>query len=283
MIQSNSEVIHSLSLLDQRLNKLRHVSSFISADEYRNIHNLSHNWNSRIPYLKRTIFKPEKVDVDVLEKNKFPIKLFSTVPNHLIYDTVAAIPVEFQYIVTKNTDVIVLRVDLGSNRYLAHTIELNESILSTIQVLYENVLELNPNVDKALVFEKAYFKYIHRNSVYILSRNKKEYSSWASFTDMFYSKYQADIKEYSSTGKYLWHRDYILLDNRAMKDYKIYTLKGQWNDNQKEDLDSIKPTKKEETKEKKKYFNISSLFIDDKGNYWSSKEAYLNYCKFLDS
>lgn len=281
MVQNNNEVIFSLSLLDQRLNKLRHISSFISADEYRNIYTLTHNWNSRIPYLKRTIFKPEKIDIDLLEKNKFPIKLFSTVPNHMIYDTVATIPVEFQYISTKNIDIIVLRIDLGDNRYLAHIVELNDNILSTIQILYESILDNNPKMDKMLVFENAYFKYIHKNSIYILSRHKNEYNSWKSFTDELFNKYQVEIKEYSKTGKYMWHRDYILLDNRAMKDYKIYSLKSQWNDNQKQVLEATKTIKKEVSK-KHKYFNIDSLFVDKHGNYWSSKEAYLNYCKFID-
>ena len=45
--------------------------------------------------------------------------------------------------------------------------------------------------------------------------------------------------------------------------------------NHKEDLKSLEPTPNE-------YFNISSLYIDDKGNYWSSQEAYQKYCKFLD-
>lgn len=282
MVQSYSEITHALSLLDQRLNKLKHISSFISADEYRNIHSKTYNWNSRIPYLRRTIFKPEKVDIDTLERNKFPIKLFSTVPNHSIYDTVAAIPVEFQYISAKEADVIVIRIDLGDNRYMATVVELNEKILSTIQVLYESILESNPKMSKSLVFEHSYFEYIHRNSIYILSKNKKTYNSWEKFADAFYSKYQIDINEYNSTGKYLWHRDYILLDNRAMKDYKVYSLKMQWQDNHKDDLESIEPLKTVETTPNK-YFNISALYIDEKGNYWSSKEAYQKYCKFLDT
>lgn len=282
MVQSYSEVTHALSLLDQRLNKLKHISSFISADEYRNIYSKTSYWNSRIPYLRKTIFKPEKMDMDILEKNKFPIKLFSTVPNLSIYDTVAAIPVDFQYISTKDEDLIVLRIDLGDSRYMISTLELNDKVLSTIQVLYETILENNPKMDKASVFEHAYFQYIHKNSIYIFSKEKTIFNSWSSFADSFYSKYQVSINEYSSTGRYLWQRDYILLDNRAMKDYKVYSLKLQWQDNHKEDLESIEPLKKVEPSSNK-YFSISALFIDEKGNYWSSKEAYQKYCKFLDT
>jgi len=281
MVQSNSEIIHTLSLLDQRLEKLKHISTFISADEYRNIYEKTQSWNVRIPYLRKTIFKPEKINVDLLERNKFPIKLFSTVPNHSIYDTVAAVPVEFQYVTTKEKDLIVLRIELGDNRYIATVINITEQILSTIQVLYENFLSANPNMEKAQVFEHAYFEYIHKNSIYILSKTKNIYTNWKSFDNAFFAKYQISLKEYSSTGKYLWHRDYILLDNRAMKDYKIYTLKEQWQNNHKEDLESIEPLKKTEL-EPNKYFNISALFIDEKGNYWSSKEAYQKYCRFLD-
>lgn len=282
MIQSYSEVTHALSLLDQRLDKLKHVSTFISADEYRNIFSHTHNWNNRIPYLRKTVFKPEKIDMDRLEKNKFPIKLFSTVPNHSIYDTVAAIPVEFQYVSTKDKDLIILRVDLADSRYIVTALEMNEKVLSTIQVLYETILENNPKMDKALIFESAYYEYIHKNSIYILSKHKSIYNSWNQFADRFYAKYQVELKEYSDTGRYLWQRDYILLDNRSMKDYKVYTLKNQWQDNNKEDLESIEPLKKIETP-KNKYFNLSALFMDDKGNYWSSEEAYLRYCKFLDT
>ena len=35
-------------------------------------------------------------------------------------------------------------------------------------------------------------------------------------------------------------------------------------------------------KQKNKYFNIGELYMDEKGNYWSSKEAYQMYRKFLD-
>lgn len=282
MVQSYSEVTHALSLLDQRLDKLKHVSTFISADEYRNIFAHTHNWNNRIPYLRKTVFKPEKIDMDRLEKNKFPIKLFSTVPNHSIYDTVAAVPIEFQYVSTKDKDLIVLRVDLADSRYIVTAIEMNEKVLSTIQVLYETILESNPKMEKASVFERAYYEYIHKNSIYILSKHKNIYNSWNQFADIFYAKYQISLKEYNDTGRYLWQRDYILLDNRAMKEYKIYTLKTQWQDNNKEDLESIEPLKKI-TPVQNKFFNLSSLFMDEKGNYWSSKEAYQRYCKFLDT
>lgn len=282
MVQSYSEITYALSLLDQRLDKLKHVSIFISADEYRNIYSQTHNWNNRIPYLRKTVFNPEKIDMDKLERNKFPLKLFSTVPNHAIYDSVAAIPVEFQYVSTKDKDLIILRVDLADTRYMVTAMEMNEKVLSTIQVLYENILEANPKMDKSSVFEHAYYEYIHKNSIYILSKHKSIYNNWNQFAEAFYAKYQTEIKEYSSTGRYLWHRDYILLDNRAMKDYKVYTLKTQWQDNNKEDLESIEPLEKiEETPTK--YFDLSALFMDDKGNYWSSKDAYLRYCKFLDT
>ena len=282
MVQSNSEVIYALSLLDQKLDNLKHLSTFISADEYRNIHEHTHNWNNRIPYLRKSIFKPEDIDIDKLERNKFPIKLFSTVPHLTIYDTVAAIPVEFQYISTKEKDLIILRVDLTDGRYIITAMELNEKVLSTIQVIYEKILETNPKMDKSLIFEHSYYEYIHKNSIYILSKYKNVYNTWNKFAEMFFTKYQINIKEYSSTGRYLWHRDYILLDNRSMKNYKVYPLKEQWQENNKADLESIEPLNKVE-KVPNKYFNISALFIDEKGNYWSSEEAYLKYCKFLDT
>ena len=282
MMQSNSEVTYALSLLDQKLDNLKHLSTFISADEYRNIHEHTHNWNIRIPYLRKSVFNPKNIDVDKLERNKFPIKLFSTVPNLTIYDTVATIPVEFQYISTKDKDLIILRVDLTDGRYIITAMELNEKVLSTLQVIYEKILEIHPNMDKSLVFEHAYYEYIHRNSVYVLAKYKNIYNNWNEFAKVFFSKYQVDIKEYSDTGRYLWHRDYILLDNRSMKNYKIYTLKEQWQENNKADIESIEPLKKVE-KVPNKYFNISALFIDEKGNYWSSEEAYLKYCKFLDT
>lgn len=281
MIQSCGEVAYELSLLDQRLNKLKHISTFVSADEYRDIHVRTQSWNSRIPYLSKTIFKPEKVNVDTLEKNKFSIKLFSTVPSHTIYDTVAAIPVEFQYIMTKEKDLIVIRVDLGDGRYYATTIALNEKTLATIQVLYENILAQFPKMDRAQAFERAYFEYIHKNSVYILSHKKDTYNNWSAFENAFKRKYKIELNEYNDTGKYLWHRDYILLDNRAMKDFKIYTLKDQWldiNQEKNENIETLKTIKPE----KNKYFDIGELYIDEKGNYWSSKEAYQMYRKFLD-
>lgn len=281
MVQSCGEVAHELSLLDQRLNKLKHISTFVSADEYRDIHVRTQSWNSRVPYLTKTIFKPEKVNIDVFEKNKFPIKLFSTVPNHTIYDTVASIPVEFQYIITKEKDLIVLRVDLGDGRYFATTIALNEKTLATIQVLYENILTQFPNMDHSQVFERAYFEYIHKNSIYILSHKKDTYNNWGAFEAAFKRKYKVDLREYNDTGKYLWHRDYILLDNRAMKDFKIYTLKNQWLDIHQEEAEKVE-TLKSIKPEKNKYFNIGELYMDEKGNYWSSKEAYQMYRKFLD-
>ena len=269
-----NEVIHALALLDRRLDRLKHISTFISADEYRDIYSLSHHWNSRISYLRNSIFKPEQVDIDTLERNKFPLKLFSTVPNHSIYDSVAAIPVEFQYITTKKNDVIVLRIDLGDNKYLVNVVEIDDNILSTLQILYEKNITSSSRKDKSYAFEKAYFEYIHKNSYYILSKKKNLYPGWKSIYDVFFDKYQVSIREYSETGRYLWQRDYILLDNRAMKDYKIYSLRSQWQDNNREDLSSIDTSNK--------YFNIGSLYVDENGNYWSSQDAYQKYCQFLN-
>lgn len=282
MINGADNISSELSLIDKKLNDLMPLSTFITADEYRNIHDKIESWHSRIPYLRNNIFNDKKMNLEKIEKNKFPIKLFSTIPNHTIFDIVATIPIEFQYINTKNLDIIVLRMNLGDNRYNISIIEINDSVLESIQNFYEKITSSKREKDEINPFEKAYFNYIHENGRYILNSKKEIFNSWIEFHNEFKSNYNIDICEYSNTGRYLWHRDFILLDNRAYKNYKIYSLENQWKDTKKDNIEEVESLIVSEKKEAKQLFDISALYIDKNGNYWSSKDAYQKYCKFLN-
>lgn len=282
MISGADNISLELSLIDKKLNDLMPLSTFITADEYRDIHDKIESWHSRIPYLKDHIFNDKKLDLSKVEKNKFPIKLFSTIPNHTIFDIVATIPIEFQYINTIRLDIIVLRMDLGDGRYNISIIEINDNVLDSIQNFYEKIISSKKGKDEINPFEKAYFSYIHENGRYILNSKKEIFSSWNEFHNEFQNNYNLDIKEYSNTGRYLWQRDYILLDNRAYKNYKVYLLEDQWNDTKKTTIEEVETLIVPEKKDNKSLFDISALYIDKDGNYWSSKEAYQKYCNFLN-
>jgi hypothetical protein len=282
VIHGSDNISLELSLIDKKLDELMPLSTFITADEYRNIYDKLENWHSKIPYLKNTIFKNKRIDFEKLEKNKFPIKLFSTIPNHTIFDSVATVPIEFQYINTKDIDVIVLRMDLGDNRYNIATIEINDEVLTIIQTFFEKITASKQSQRDLNPFETAYFNYIHENGRYILNSKKEIFNNWEYFYDDFRNNYGFDIEEYSSTGRYLWQRDFILLDNRAHRNYKIYSLENQWKDISQNIADKEEKTIVSKTKEKRDFFNISSLYIDKNGNYWSTKEAYQKYCNFIN-
>lgn len=278
MIHGSNNISLELSLIDQKLDNLMPLSTFINADEYRNIHQKIKDWHSKIPYLKEKIFNDKRIDLEKIEENKFPIKLFSTIPNHTIFDVVATIPIEYQYITSKNNDLIILRMDLGDGRYNIVTIKIDNSILEVIKVLFEKITTSKNNNDSNPI-EEAYFEYIHEHGQHFLNKYKNIYSSWEEFHKEFFTKYNIDIKEYSHIGKYLWLRDFILLDNRAHRNYKVYSLENQWKNTLNDSFENIETLSQNNDNN---YFNISALYIDENGNYWSSKEAYQKYCKFIN-
>lgn len=281
MILESNNISLELSLIDEKLNDLMSLSTFISADEYRNINLKTRDWHSKIPYLKEHFFNDKRIDLDKLEKNKFPIKLFSTIPKHTFFDIVATIPIEFQYITANKSDMIILRMDLGDGRYNVIIKKIDNSILEIIKAIFDKITTSRDNKTDYSPIEEAYFEYIHENGRHFLNTEKNIYNSWEEFHSYFISKYNIDIKEYSHIGKYLWQRDFILLDNRAFRNYKVYSLEDQWKDTRVDPIENIE-TLSIDKKDEEKYFNISALYIDDNGNYWSSKEAYQKYCKFLN-
>ena len=89
------------------------------------------------------------------------------------------------------------------------------------------------------------------------------------------------ILEFSQTGVYLWHSDFQLFDNRAIKDGKPLPLVDQLHTQEELEIENVETLMPIILEEKKVPVEDSNLFKDEYGNYWKNEKSYINYKKFL--
>ena len=257
----------ALPTLDQILDQMMPLESFLSNEEYQVIYEHTKDSVSRDIYLKRLFteqFGIKREDFSL----PFALELFSPTDPYSLFEVVAVVPIEFQIIKKENKkDTLIVRMPVGNKKYRISATKITDAMKETIEKEAET---------KDL--DLAYFQYIKKHGKEMLNPEVSAVYTWNEFEEKLNAS-GISIEEYSEAGIYLWRKNYQLFDNRAKINGFIYTLTEQLEKQKSEEIESIEVLTAK--KKKKPLFPISNFFRDEYGNYWKSEKAYLNYKKFL--
>lgn len=271
LLDSNKQLLVS-SLIDEMLNELTPLSSFMRPKEYKKVYDYSKNWKSREWFLTKFFFSP----LDLSPNNEdviFDIKLYAMEKSNTLSDAFAIIPYEFQYIKRENNfDIILLRMYLDSESFRIASIEVSQDVHECIQNHFQQIQEQKSQESISNIFDLACYQCVCEYSERIFRSKGEFYEHWEAFQKEFEEQNGLEVREYSDVGKYLWQSNYLCFDNRFKKGDKIITILEQFEKYQKQALESAE-------NRKKGLSAIKSMFIDEFGNYWKSEKAYLNYKK----
>ncbi len=257
----------ALPALDQILDQMVPLESFLSNEEYQIIYEHTKDWISRDIYLKKLFteqFGIKREDFSL----PFALELFSPTDPYSLFETIAVVPIEFQIIKKENKkDTLIVRMPVGNKKYRIAAAKITDSI--------KEIIEKEGDTDNS---DLAYFRYIQRHGKEMLNPEISAIYAWDEFEEKLSSS-GISIEEYSDCGNYLWRRNYQLFDNRAKINGFTYTLTEQLEKQKSEEIENVEVLTAK--KKKKPLFPISNFFRDEYGNYWKSEKAYLNYKKFL--
>lgn len=271
MLESNSQLLVS-SLVDELLNELSPLNTFMRPKEYKKLYEYSKNWKSKNWFLDKFFYTPLNLS-EAENKVNFDIKLYSMEKTNFLSDTIAIIPFEFQYIKRDvGYDIILLRMYLDSTSFRIATIEVTQDVYSSIQDYFQTIQKEKIDESTQNIFDLACFLCIHEYSERIFRNKGIFYDDWQTFQQEFETQTHVHIREYSTVGKYLWQIDYLCFDNRFRKGDKILTILEQLQ----QTMEKIEIEKKAK---KKNTFSLKSMFIDEFGNYWKSEKDYLTFKK----
>ncbi len=271
LLEANRQLLVS-SLVDEMLNELSPLNSFMRPKEYKKIIEYSRNWKSRDWFLNKFFFTPLELSSEENEVN-FNIKLYAMEMTNHFSDSLAIIPYEFQYIKKEvGFDIILLRMYLGTNNFRIATIEVSKDVYASIQEYFQAFQKNKPDESTQSIFDLACFSCVHEYSERIFRQKGEFYDNWELFQKEFEEQNHIILKEYSDVGKYLWQADYLCFDNRFKKGEKIISILEQLED-------YLKKQELEKTAKRKGLSTLTSMFIDEFGNYWKNEKAYLNYKK----
>lgn len=250
------------SLIDQMLDGIPPLGTFMRPEEYQQVNNYSKQLKSREWFLDLNFFSPLKLKKEN-SKVPFKIKLYADINSNNLSDTLAIIPFEFQYIKRDlpEFDVIILRMIIDSKRFRIATMEVSEDVISDLEENFKKVLREKPNETPSNIFDEACFLCV-KNYVERVFRTKGNlFNDWNTFKQKAEAEMNISIKDYSDIGKYLWQTDYLCFDNRLRRGDKVATIVEQLNTYKKEDHET---PASENIPQKKSMFSFKSFFGNKK-------------------
>lgn len=248
------------SLIDQMLDELPALSTFMKQEEYQKVDDFSKHLKSREWFLDSNFFKP----INLTKENDtipFEIELYTNPKSKQLSDSLAIIPFEFQYIRRDlpEFDIIVLRMFLDSKRFRIAIMEVSEDVIASFEENFKKVLKEKPSESSSNIFDEACYLCIQEYGERIFRTKGNVYESWNDFHNKIKEEMNISIKDYSDIGKYLWQTDYLRFDNRFRKKDKAITLVEQL-ETYKETLKTEIPTESHA----KKGFSFKSIFRNKK-------------------
>lgn len=270
-LDSNNQLL-VFSLLDQMLDELPPVSSFVHKAEYQSLYSCIKGWKSRKLFLNRIFFDKFEIQTDLLN---FPIELETGDKTSYLSDVFGLIPIEFQYLKREKPlhDILLLRSYIDSKKFKVASVIVTEDILLSIQncLSQEDLKNTGYNL-----FELACFRYVKKFGKNILENYGKIFPDWNAVLSRLESDYHIFPQDFSPIGKYLWQIDYLCFDNRKRNEGNPVSLLEQLEQHKLDLLDSIETLT---IPKKKKLLSLKSLFVDEHGNYWKNEESYLAFQK----
>ncbi len=255
-LKTDKLLLHA-SLVDQMLDELSPISTFMKQEEYQKVYDYVNTLKSKKWFLDANFFKPINLPKkeDILP---FSLKLYTDSKSQKLSDSLAIIPYEFQYIKKDlpEFDVIIIRMSLDSKSYRIATMEVSEDVINSFEIYFKQVLNEKPNEDSSNIFDEACFLCVKEYIERIIRTKGVFYQNWNSFRIEFKKKHNKNIQDYSDIGKYLWQTDFLRFDNRYRKHDKITTLVEQLENYKKQEENK----NTEKNTRKKPFSSIKSFF-----------------------
>ncbi len=224
----NDKLLLNISLIDQMLDDLSPISTFMKIEEYQQIYEYTNTLKSKRWFLDSNFFKP--INLTKKEENlPFPIKLYTKTNSQKLSDSLAIIPYEFQYIKRDlpEFDIIIIRMLLNEKNFRIATMEVSEDVITTLENHFKQILKNKPDETSNDIFDEACFFCVKEYAERVIRTKGTFYENWNSFQKEFKEIYHISILDYSDIGKYLWQTDFLKFDNRYRKHDKAFTLVEQ--------------------------------------------------------